>query len=252
MASPALGALAAFVLAAAAAPQQTQPGTFALYGGAARSVSQLSLRSGNTLDVVQFKAPGRDAITTYQPTEGEPLHVILVRDDFRTFSHVHPAQQADGHFRVSVALDGGHRYYAFVASQPQGMPPQAFRFQLQTQAPPPHLLTTLPAPRAWSQAGPYNVKLSTVRFAGGENAIVDARIWTSHGAAVRAHPYSGAAAHSVFINPETLQYVHVDATANGPDLRLHLPPLRRGAYRMWLQFSDGRAVYVAPFMLAAE
>jgi hypothetical protein len=69
---------------------------------------------------------------------------------------------------------------------------------------------------------------------------------------VRTRPFRGAEAHTVFVNIETLQYIHADAPRSSGAIELRVPPLTNGAYRMWLEFSDGKSIFAAPFTLVAQ
>lgn len=257
MASRTLGAIicALFALAFAApasAAQQRQTGAFALYHGTPKLVSDVSLVGSNELDIAQYAIGSRTPVLHYVRTEGEPLHLILVRDDFRAFSHVHPSYAGNGHYRVRVALDAGHRFYAFVASRPIGDPPQVFRFTLQAGAPPHHVDTSLEAPSRAGNAGPYRISLSADRLPAGMAKSIGVKI-TRAGRTVSLTPFQGAAAHMMFIDPQSLQYVHVDAHAQDAGrIVLHVPALPRGIYRMWLQFRPGSGILTVPFTLAAQ
>jgi hypothetical protein len=257
MAGSTLRAVAALALAVAtcgtafAAQQQEQLGQFALYRGTPQIRSDVRLIGGNVLQIVQYPLHGNAAITRYRNSESEPVHVVLVRDDFRSFSHVHPQAVSNGIYRVRVALDAGHRYYAFVGSRPAGYTPQVFRFVLQAGAPPHHSATSFEAPSERTTAGPYRVTLSNAHLSAYKFATIVASVTTNAGRAVATRPFRGALAHTVFVNVQTLEYVHVDAPQDGR-IELRLPPLRRGAYRMWLEFSDGHAIFAAPFRLAAQ
>ena len=90
------------------------------------------------------------------------------------------------------------------------------------------------------------------------------------------HPYLGAAAHAVFINTATLDYVHVHpmvkgaadsmhmdmngdeamqeshSAQSGPQMVMQLPALPQGTYKMWLQFKGGSTLYTVPFTIAAR
>ena len=234
-----------------AAPQR-QDGAFALYRGVPRIVSRVSLVGSNELDIVQYAIGSSTPVLQYARTEGEPVHVILVRDDFRAFSHVHPAYAGSGHYRVRVALDAGHRFYAFIASHPAGDPPQVFRFTLQAGAPPHHVDTSLEAPSRGGNAGPYRITLSADRLPAGKPKSIGVNV-TRAGRTVSLTPFRGAAAHMMFIDPQSLQYVHVDAHTQGAGrIVLNVPALPRGVYRMWLQFEPQRAILTVPFTLAAQ
>lgn len=233
MAGRALGAIALAV----------QAGAFALFGGTPQIVSHVRLAGHNVLEIVQRRTANGPPIRQYALNEGEPLHLVLVRDDFRSFSHVHPAMLANGAFRTHVALDAGHRFYAFVASQPAGDAKQVFRFVLQAGAPPHHLDTTIAAPRTTSQAGPYPVRL--------QRAVLGTAPQTL---AVYA-PYR-AALHTVLVNTQTLTYAHVDGMLDPArkccTYTLQLPRLAPGLYEMWTQFGRDGSALTARFTLAAR
>jgi hypothetical protein len=256
MASSARTAIVALAFAlltfATASSAQQQTGQFALYHGTPHLRSDLRLIGGNKLDIVQYPLRGSTPLTRYALTEGEALHVVLVRDDFRSFSHVHPRGGANGTFHVRVALDAGHRYYAFVGSKPFGEPWQVFRFTLQAGAPPHRVATTFEAPSTSAVGGPYRVTLTTAHLAAGKPQTIRARISTASGSSVATKPFRGAQAHTVFVNIQTLQYVHADAPKTSGDIALRVPPLTKGAYRMWLEFNDRKAIFAAPFTLVAE
>src|SRR5689334_18474170 len=95
-------ALALIPIIGASAKQREQAGDFALYRGTAQIRSDVRLIGDNELQIVQYPMHGNSPITRYTSTEREPMHVVLVRDDFRSFSHVHPSEASSGTFRVRV------------------------------------------------------------------------------------------------------------------------------------------------------
>lgn len=255
MARRSIGSITALLLTAllcAPAAAQQQTGQFALYRGTPQIASKVTLIRGNELDIVQFPRDSHTPITQYKRTENEGVHVILVRDDFRSFSHVHPREAGDGHFRVQVALDEGHRYYAFVGSRPEGYSPQVFRFTLQAGAPPHRVATTLDLPSTHAVAGPYRVAITNARLSAGKPKSISAHVTSDTGATVETQQFRGAQAHTIFIDPQTLKYVHVDAPGDDRHIVLRVPPLPRGAYRMWLEFESAGSIYAAPFTLVAQ
>lgn len=219
-----------------------QAGVFALFAGKPQIASQVQLIGHNELQIIQRRTAGGRPITRYVLNEGKPLHVVLVRDDFRSFSHVHPAMMRDGAFRAQVALDAGHRFYAYVASQPVGMSRQVFRFILQAGAPPHHLATTIAAPRTTSAAGPYAVRL-------------DRATLTQTPGVLHVYTKDRAALHTVLVNTQTLTYAHVDARLQPGaccTYELQVPPLAPGLYRMWAQLERGHSALTAPFTLGVR
>lgn len=252
-----VSAFAALVLcSAAAAPVVTQQtGQWALSQGKPGLVSRAVLTPSGDLGVTQYLPGSKVPVTQYQLSEGELMHVILVRDDFGAFSHIHPtlASTAAGTFAIHVSLEPRHRYYAYVSSIVRGLPEQVFRFVLQGRAPAARP-TTIAAPVTRAFIGPYVVSLDQKQLRAGRPQRLTADITQSVRAAGIA-PYHVAWARAVFINTSSLSYAHVDAVIDQDvccEYAMRLPALSRGLYRMWLQFSDGTAIYTVPFTLAAR
>ncbi len=250
-------------------------GVFALQNGAAAIRSILSVRGSasghNKLDIVQYPIGSTTPLTRYAFDQTRLMHLIIVRDDFRSFMHLHPVLR-DGHFTIEVALDADHRFYAYADTVPKGGKKQVFRFVLEAGVPPRKLDTTVAASKPTVIAGPYSVRLQSTRIRA--NQPLQAGVTIAHNGRIATdlHPYLGAAAHAVFIDTGTLQYVHVHP-ANGPmamtgmsdemrdlpanakvsgRMTLLIPALRRGTYKMWLEFRGGSSLYAAPFTIVAR
>ncbi len=242
--------------ARAAVVQQT--GQYALAQGKPRIVSRLSLVNGahglQTLVLMQFAPHSMVPITRYAPTEDEPLHVVIVRDDFQSFGHLHPQASRSGVFRLPVLLERGHRYYAYVASQPAGLLEHVFRFVLESGTAPRHLATPVVAPAVHARAGPYDVLLDQPRVHALRPQLLTADI-TGNIHALGVTPYHVAWVRAILINVSTLTYAKINGAIDRGiccDYALRLPPLAKGLYRMWLQFDDGKSSYTAPLTFAAQ
>jgi len=259
-------------LCATATASSAQHGAFALPDGRAQVRAELTVQpngaAANRLDIAQYAPDSQAPIADYRADQTKLMHVILVRDDFAGFQHVHP-RFANGHFTVDVTLDAGHRYYAYSDSLPARYPQQVFRFVLQAGAPPHTVNTSVSVGHSRIAAGPYDVALSTVHLRAGRATSVPVRITRNGRIASDVHPYLGAAAHAVFIDTQSLAYVHVhpmtsddmhdrdDAALKDTDtlrgeMTLMVPPLKAGLYKMWLQFRGGAGLYAAPFTLAVK
>jgi len=275
--------LTAAVIFAAASASNAQRGVWALASGRPEVRAQLSVQSSgearNRLDISQYERNATQPIRNYDIDQTKLLHLILVRDDFSSFQHVHPAF-SNGHFTIDVALDAGHRYYAFSDSKPSNHPQQVFRYTLQSGAPPHHADTTIWAHATQTLAGPYQVSVATVHLNAGKDANVNLDVTKNGRIATDLHPYLGAAAHAVFINTASLAYVHVHpmtadqfekmqdmAGMHGMSMEhselapnekvtgrmyLMVPALKPGLYKLWLQFQGGSQLYVAPFTIAVQ
>lgn len=259
----------ALTLVLALLSSSVHAGVFALTGGTAQATSQMHVSGNGTndLDLVQYARGSRAPITRYDLEETKPIHLILVRDDFRTFAHLHPILKPNGHFGLQVALDAGHRYYAYADTKPHGMSQQVFRYELVAGTPPRRMATSVSGSLPYVYAGPYGVRLATTRIAANRPQTIHVTITRGRALANDLRPYLGAAAHGVLINTATLAYVHVHpiSAMNGTEMPslapsahvdgrigLQTPPLKPGTYKMWLQFAGKGGVFVAPFTLAVR
>ncbi len=252
-------ALAATLIAAAPAAVREQTGTFAYHGVQQRVSAHLSSVAGNELDLVQFFTATGKPVTQYISVAGAPVHVFLVRDDFRTFAHVHPQVRKNGHFSVRITLDANHRYYAYVDSFVPGVGEQTLRFTLQNGAPPHHLDTTLERPNRIGAAGPYRVELSAARIQANVPFTLSATVMRAGNVVKPPKPQSFDTV-AALIHTGSLEYTSVyEGSAGGlwypgeydrPQLRL--APLPSGVYRMWLQLTIDNVQYIVPFTLAVQ
>jgi uncharacterized membrane protein YraQ (UPF0718 family) len=263
LALAALWALAALP-AQASEPAATQRGAFALAHGRAQVTSQLrERRTGGAaqLDFEQFQAGSGRLITRYDVEQTKLMHLVVVRDDFQGFMHVHPSLK-DGRFSIALPLSAAHAYYAFADTTPAGLSKQVFRFTIgKHSAPPPSFQASNVSP-----AGGYETRLSAVSLEAGRPAKIEATITRSGKVVSGLRPYLGAAAHAVLVNIKSLDYVHVhpmamsagdamddmelppSATFDGR-MNLMLPALQPGTYRLWLQFQAPAGLVAAPFTL---
>jgi hypothetical protein len=269
---------ALLTLAVAAASVEMVPGVFALQGGTATTKGYLSARQigsdplARHIDTWLTPLDSAVPIRQYDVDMTKKLHMIVVSDDFRTFLHIHPALQPDGHFILDQTLPAAALYHVYADSTPAGHTKQVFRFDVDAGGAPPAAARDL-SERALARAvGPYVVRLVTgVLRAGTENYV--AIHVTERGAPARnLHPYLGALAHAVFLDAADLSYVHAhpmpmgakepmnpeqmrplpSSAISAPDMMLHVALSEPGTYKLWLQFRGGSQLYVAPFVLVAR
>ncbi len=276
------GFAAAMAAASAVAAGQTvmsveQPGIFALLGGTPKIVSTARVQSSGetaTLSIWQSR-DGKTPIVKYDVDMQKLMHLIVVRDDFGSFMHLHPVfDRATGTFSQPFSKDAGHRYYVYADTTPTGVSEQVFRFTIgpdgstaARQAPPPQLSAT-PSPPSVS-AGPYSVAVGRTTLSADSPQSLDLTVLEAGRPAPDLTTYLGAAAHAVFIDTSTLEYVHVHPTVRdapamamgagpnmamraqaGPLMTIAVPALPAGTYKLWIQFAArSGAVYTAPFTL---
>jgi hypothetical protein len=203
------------------------------------------------------------------------MHLIAVSDDFNEFLHLHPVLGDDGRFRLPATFPRAGLYHLYADSVPNGHGRSVFRFDVDIDS-----AGRAPAARAPGMlrdvvsAGPYSVRLSTIKVRAGSDAPVLVSIRKAGEPASDLHPYLGAYAHIVALGISDLSYTHEHAMDDrsmamqmGSDMQpasalpadaivpatwnVHVNLPRRGSYKVWIQFRGGANVYVAPFVVTA-
>jgi hypothetical protein len=272
--------LAALLLATvASAGRSEQTGTFALFGGAPKIVSKFWVQHSQgltaTLKVRQFESDGKTPLLDYDVDMQHLMHLVVVRDDFATFGHYHPAfDTTTGTFQQPFTKAPNHRYYVYADSTPHGIGQQVFRFTMESDGSVAAMKPSLEASSPYAKAGPYTVILLKTTLPANAPQSVDLTIVSGDDPATDLVPYLGAAAHCVLIDTSTLQYVHAHPRLRaegmpsaksmqqqmtgpqkaGPFMKLDLPPLPAGVYKTWIQFAGGASlrVYTAAFTIVVQ
>jgi len=286
-------ALGALVATIAAAGRVEQTGTFALLGGQSKIVSKFWTDHAQgltaTLKVRQFQTDGKTPILDYDVDMQHLMHLVVVRDDFATFDHLHPVfDTTTGTFQQSFTKATRHKYYVFADTTPHGIGQQVFRFTLESAGEAAMYKLSAEASSPDAHAGPYTAILQKTTIAANSPQSIDLTIVKGDDPADDLGTYLGAPAHVVLIDMSTLEYVHVhpmvrnEKTANsniqstsngmqvnmymgaansgspppapaaGPFLSLMLPALPAGSYKTWVQFRGGYKVYTAAFTIVAR
>jgi hypothetical protein len=267
----ALGVVAAFGVAKASAGPPEQSGVFALLGGTPKITSTFWAEHGSGLSAVlkirQFRIGSNTPIVDYDVDMQKLIHLIVVRDDFATFVHLHPNfDRASGTFSQPFTKVPNHRYYVYVDTTPRGIGQQVFRFTIESDGPVATLHPALSVVLPSVVVGPYRVTLNQMELAANQKQTLALTVFQGRRLAADLRTYLGAAAHAVFINTTTLVYVHVHPTvqgtptmnmpgsmesmsrAAGPRMQMVLPPLPAGTYKLWVQFRGREGeVFTAPF-----
>lgn len=272
-----LATAGAIGLARGAIGPAEQLGVFALLGGRPQVVSEFwAVHAAGltaTLKIRQFQLDGSTPIRNYDVDMQRLMHLIIVRDDFGSFAHLHPSFDATiGAFAQSFTKDPGHRYYVYADTVPRGIGQQVFRFTMESDGPFAASPRTFGASHGSVAVGPYTVVLAHTLLPANQSQSLDLTVLKAGAPARDLGTYLGAAAHVVFINTSTLTYVHVHPSVRGaakmamgtsmntdvnsqagPNMRMDLPALPAGTYKTWIQFRGANdTVYTAPFTVLAR
>jgi hypothetical protein len=245
-----------------------QRGVFALLGGTPKIVSEFWAAQGAgssaTLKIRQFQPNGTTPILNYDVDMQRLMHLIVVRDDFATFAHLHPAfDTTTGTFSQAFTKAPNHRYYVYADTMPQSIGQQVFRFTTESDVPLAASPGVFGVSATTTAVPPYTVTLSQTTLAASLPQRLNVAILETSQPARDLSTYLGAAAHAVFINTSTLAYVHVHPTVRGaatmamgmsrdagPFMQMQLPALPAGTYKLWIEFHGANdRVYTAPFTI---
>lgn len=265
------------------------PGSFALAGVPRASDATLRYRAnaGNAVALeIALRAHGRP-LRAFDVEMTKRMHLIAIDRDFSSFVHVHPRVDPGGTFSIDLAVPHPGRYVVYADTTPHGIGQQVFRFDVSigtkrnaAYAPPPtdsHATT--------SRNGAYTVRLDSLALRAGRESRIGITISKGGTLATDLRSYLGGAAHAVFIETKTLEYLHVhpsaerdahartgmeamDAMAGMHDMRdmmplasdahvdgklaLHVNAPHPGRYKLWLQYRGVDGLHVAPFTLVAR
>jgi hypothetical protein len=194
--------------------------------------------------------PGRQAVTEYRPLHERELHLIVVRRDLATFSHLHPTRERDGTWHIELTLPSPGPYRAFADLAPRDGPEMTLSVDL--TAPGGWAQQQLPAPSRRARAGEYQVDLRGELVAGVHSEITFGV--SRDGRGVELEPYLGALGHLVALRASDLAYLHVhpleQASSEAVPFGVEVPT--PGAYGLFLQFQHEQRVHTAAFTIQAS
>ncbi|MEV0133446.1 hypothetical protein AB0H83_33900 [Dactylosporangium sp. NPDC050688] len=196
--------------------------------------------TGGNLSFRITAADGR-AVTGFDLVHEKPLHLIVVRQDLSGFQHVHPAMDADGTWRVPVALPDGGPWRAYADFTATGGPATVLAADL--DVPGARRAEPLPAPATTVVVDGYTVRLDV-------HDGVTLRVERDGRPVTDLQPYLGAAGHLVAIAQRDLAYLHVhpkEPQTGGPDVGFAVEGAGEGTHRLYFQFQHAGAVHTAEF-----
>jgi hypothetical protein len=242
---------------APAAGELPAKGLLVSQDGYTLALTEHALPSGPATPV-SFRILGPDghAVTAYDESHDEELHLIAVRRDLTGFQHVHPALGADGVWTTPLALTPGtwRLFTDFVPSADAAN--RTLGADLAVAGP--YEPAPLPAQSRTAEVDGYTVTLDGDLTAGTESELTlsvsrDGRPVTD------LQPYLAAYGHLVALRDGDLAYLHVHPagepgdgrTRPGPGITFFTTAPSAGTYRLFLDFRHGDVVHTAAFTVAA-
>jgi hypothetical protein len=189
-------------------------------------------------------------VTDYRPLHERDLHLIVVRRDLATFSHLHPRREPDGSWQVELTLPSPGPYRAFADLAPKEGPDLTLAVDL--IAPGEWTEQELPQPSGIARVDDYRVDLTGEVTAGAHSELTFTV--TRGGRSVELQPYLGALGHLVALRASDLAYLHVhpveDTSSDAGRFGVEVPS--PGRYRLFLQFRHEDRVRTASFTVEAS
>ena len=230
---------------AAEAGSQPVRGLAVAEAGLRLVVDDTELSRGKT-ELLRFRiVDDRDeTVQEFEVEHERRMHLIVVRRDMTGFQHLHPEQDADGSWSVSVELSqpGSYRVFAdfsrsgtrYTLASDLGVNGAAY-------------LRDLPPAETTADAGDgYEVRREP-----GELSFTVRR----DGEPVRVEPYLGAGGHLVALREGDLAFLHVhpvehaedEGTGHSDAIAFEATFPTSGRYRLFLQFKHEGTVRTAAF-----
>jgi hypothetical protein len=196
--------------------------------------------------------PDGEAVTAFDESHDEDLHLIAVRRDLADFQHVHPSLASDGTWTIALALTPGTwRLFADFVPAADG---ENRTLGADLAVPGDYDPVPLPAASRTSEVDGYTVSLDGDLVPGHESEL-SFRVSSGGGPVTDLQPYLGAYGHLVVLRGGDLAYLHVHpadgATEAGPDVPFSATAPSPGTYRLFLDFRHGGAVHTAAFTVEA-
>jgi hypothetical protein len=243
-------------------PAEAEPpgGLMVSEGGYTLALDQDAVPGPGTVPV-SFRVLGPDghAVTEYEESHEEELHLVAVRRDLSGFQHVHPALAADGVWTTPLDLTPGS-WRVFADFVPGGDGENRI-LGADLAVAGEHVPAPLPAPSTTAEVDGYTVTL-TGELTPGREAELTLSVSHQGRPITDLQPYLGAYGHLVVLRAGDLAYLHVHPVgedhvhpggedAAGPDIEFATTPPSAGTYRLFLDFKHGDEVRTAAFTVAA-
>jgi hypothetical protein len=189
-----------------------------------------------------------EPVTDMEPEQGKLLHLIVVRDDFTGYQHLHPELGPGGIWSADVRTAEAGRYRAIADFVVDGR-----KYVLGTDlvAPGDAADRPLPAPALRASTDGFDVELQRPAvLEPGEEAQLTFRVTRSGRPVTDLEPYLGAYGHLVALHAPDLAYSHVHP--NGEDRSAGAMTFdtefdEAGTYRLFLQFQTAGRVHTVAF-----
>jgi hypothetical protein len=191
-------------------------------------------------------------VTSFERDQTKLMHLIVVRDDFTGYQHLHPVLKPDGDFVVPVTLAQPGRYRVIADFTTGG---KRYPLGVDITVPGKVKRVPLPAPSSMSSVDGYSVMSAHGALQSDREEQMTFAVMRSGRPVTDLQPYLGTYGHLVALRKPDLAYSHIhpvadDRRAGTITFDAEFPTA--GTYRLFLQFRAEGAVHTAPFTVEVE
>ena len=244
--------------AAAATPTDDIPGGLMVsQGGYTLAPAEDELPAGPATPMnFRILGPDGQALTAYDESHDEDLHLIAVRRDTSGFQHVHPQMTPDGTWSTPLALAPGD-WRLFADFDPAG-PDEAVTLGADVSVAGNYIPQPLPHASTTAEVDGYTVTLDG-ELVPGQASELTLSVSRDGQPITDLQPYLAAYGHLVALRDGDLAFLHVHPggepgdgrTAPGPDITFYASVPSAGDYRLFLDFKHDGVVRTAEFSALA-
>jgi len=188
-------------------------------------------------------------VTRFERDQTKLMHLIVVRDDFTGYQHVHPVLHPDGRFTITLTLPKPGTYRAIADFTTGG---KRYPLGIDLSVPGASRIAPLPAPSSMTSLDGYTVMIAHGTLMSGKEAQLTFSVLRSGRPFTGLQPYLAAFGHLVALRKPDLLYSHVhpvthDEKKGTISFAADFPS--DGTYRLFLQFRAEGKVHTAPFTI---
>lgn len=191
-------------------------------------------------------------VTDFERDQTKLMHLIMVRDDFTGYQHLHPVLKPNGDFVVPVTLaQPGH--YRVIADFTTGG--KRYPLGVDITVPGKVKRVPMPSPSSTSSVDGFSVTSAHGALKAGREEQLTFSVARSSRPVTDLQPYLGTYGHLVALRKPDLAYSHIhpvadDRRAGTITFDAEFP--EAGTYRLFLQFRAEGAVHTASFTVDVE
>ncbi|WP_460207486.1 hypothetical protein [Scytonema sp. NUACC21] len=206
--------------------------------------------------LIDVKDSQGKAVTKFDTFQEKAMHLILVREDLQSFTHIHPDYKGNGQFEVKATFPTAGEYKLFSDYKPSGQKEQVSLMALNIpgSVPLPQELGNFNTTKNLTDTK-VNLKLPEPTLKTGQEVTLtfDVTQAANNQPVKDLQPYLGEKGHLVILKSSlpltTADYIHAHALKNTVDGRIAFKTSfpQPGTYKLWVQFNRNGKINTADF-----